>query len=109
MTTSRRKFIKISALGLGSVAATTSAVNMFGANSYLDDLVTQNVSKKFKRTLLIAKFAFGNVQLGLTPMKTGRLKKLLEMTMIHIVMEDFAQEVLEVWECIMTRTDLKHL
>ena len=50
MTTSRRKFIKISALGLGGVATTTSALNMFGANSYLDELVKQNVAKTFKRT-----------------------------------------------------------
>ena len=50
MTTSRRKFIKISALGLGGVAATTGALNMFGSNSYLNELVKENVAKKFKRT-----------------------------------------------------------
>ena len=33
MTTSRRKFIKISALGLGGAVASTSALNMFGGNS----------------------------------------------------------------------------
>ena len=50
MTTSRRKFIKISALGLGGVAATTSAFNMFASNSYIDGLVKENVAKKFKKT-----------------------------------------------------------
>lgn len=50
MTTSRRKFIKISALGLGGVAATGSALNMFGANSYLNTLVKENVAKKLNRT-----------------------------------------------------------
>ena len=44
MTTSRRKFIKISAIGLGGVAATTGALNAFGANSYLDNLVKQHAS-----------------------------------------------------------------
>ena len=50
MTTSRRKFIKISALGLGGVAATTSAFNMFGSNSYLNEMVKENITKKLKRT-----------------------------------------------------------
>ncbi|MDV7188501.1 molybdopterin-dependent oxidoreductase [Lutibacter sp. TH_r2] len=50
MTTSRRKFIKISALGLGGVAATTSTFSMFGSSSYLNELVKENVSKKLKIT-----------------------------------------------------------
>ena len=58
MTTSRRKFIKISALGLGAVAASTTAINMFGSNSYIDELVKQNVSKKFKRTATYCEVCF---------------------------------------------------
>ncbi|WP_457611495.1 molybdopterin-containing oxidoreductase family protein [Lutibacter sp.] len=58
MTTSRRKFIKISALGLGGVAASTSALNMFGANTYLDELVKQNVADKFKRTATYCEVCF---------------------------------------------------
>jgi len=50
MSTSRRKFIKISALSLGGVAASTSAINMFGANSYLNELTKENITKTFKRT-----------------------------------------------------------
>lgn len=50
MSTSRRKFIKISALGLGGVAASASAVNMFGNNTYLSELVKENVAKKLNRT-----------------------------------------------------------
>ena len=50
MSTSRRKFIKISALGLGGVAASASAINMFGSSSYLNALVLDNVAKKLKRT-----------------------------------------------------------
>ena len=58
MTTSRRKFIRISALGLGGVAASTSALNMFGANTYLDELVKQNVADKFKRTATYCEVCF---------------------------------------------------
>ena len=62
MTTSRRKFIKISALGLGGVAATTSALNMLGSNSYLDELVKENVAKKFKRTATYCEVCFLEVR-----------------------------------------------
>ena len=58
MTTSRRKFIKISALGLGGVAASTSALNMFGANTYLDKLVQENVAKNLKRTPTYCEICF---------------------------------------------------
>ena len=50
MSTSRRKFIKISALGFGGVAASASAFNMFGSNSYLDELVLDSVAKKLNVT-----------------------------------------------------------
>ena len=49
MSTSRRKFIKISALGLGGAAAATSTLNMFGANSYLEELANNNIAKQFTR------------------------------------------------------------
>ncbi len=39
MTTSRRKFIKISALGLGGLATVSTAYKMFGGNSYLDAVI----------------------------------------------------------------------
>ncbi len=50
MSTSRRKFIKISALGLGGVAVSTSAINMMNSSSYMAALATANSSKIFKRT-----------------------------------------------------------
>ncbi len=50
MPTSRRKFIKISALGLGGVAISTPAINIFGVNSNLDTPTLQKTSKTFKRT-----------------------------------------------------------
>lgn len=58
MTTSRRKFIKISALGLGGVAASTSALNMFGANTYLDKLVKQNITGEFNKTATYCEVCF---------------------------------------------------
>ncbi|MFK5982427.1 MAG: molybdopterin-dependent oxidoreductase [Flavobacteriaceae bacterium] len=58
MSTSRRKFIKISALGIGGVAAVSSATNLFGSNSYLDELAKQNVDEKLKRTATYCEVCF---------------------------------------------------
>ncbi len=77
MTTSRRKFIKISAIGLGGVAATTSALSMFGANSYLDDLVKQNVSKKFKRTATYCEVCFWKCAGWAHTDEDGEIKKII--------------------------------
>ncbi|MFA5299577.1 MAG: molybdopterin-dependent oxidoreductase, partial [Lutibacter sp.] len=77
MTTSRRKFIKISAIGLGGVAASTSALSMFGANSYLDDLVKQNVSKKFKRTATYCEVCFWKCAGWAHTNEDGEIKKII--------------------------------
>ena len=77
MTTSRRKFIKISALGIGGVAATTSAINMLGANTYLDDLVKQNVSKKFKRTPTYCEVCFWKCAAWTYTNEAGEIKKII--------------------------------
>lgn len=50
MSTSRRKFIRISALGLGGVAASTSALNLFGSSEFFDTTVLNEVAKKLHRT-----------------------------------------------------------
>ena len=50
MTTSRRKFIKISALSLGGAATAGSAVNLFGANTAIDTLDPADKDSKLKRT-----------------------------------------------------------
>ena len=50
MSTSRRKFIRISALGLGGVAASTSALNLFGSSEFFDATVLNEVAKKLHRT-----------------------------------------------------------
>ena len=77
MTTSRRKFIKISALGLGGVAATTSALNMFGANSYLDELVKENVAKTFKRTPTYCEVCFWKCAAWTYTDEEGTIKKII--------------------------------
>ena len=77
MTTSRRKFIKISALGLGGVAASTSAINVLGANSYLDDLVKQKVSKEFKRTATYCEVCFWKCAAWTYTNEEGEIKKII--------------------------------
>lgn len=77
MTTSRRKFIKISALGLGAVAASTTAINMFGSNSYIDELVKQNVSKKFKRTATYCEVCFWKCAAWTYTNEDGEIKKII--------------------------------
>jgi len=77
MTTSRRKFIKISALGLGGVAATTGALNMFGSNSYLEELVKENVAKKFKRTATYCEVCFWKCAGWTYTDEEGAIKKII--------------------------------
>ena len=50
MSTSRRKFIKISALGLGGVATAASTFNSLGVNSYIEDFALENALKKLNQT-----------------------------------------------------------
>ena len=49
MGTSRRKFIKISALGIGSVTATSGALNLMASNSYFNETNVPILSKKFQK------------------------------------------------------------
>jgi len=105
MTTSRRKFIKISALGLCGAIASASALNLVGGNSYLNELVAQNIIKKLKNLRRIAKYVFGNVQLGLIQMTKEIFKKLLVMKLTHIVTDDYVQEEQVALECILMRID----
>ncbi len=77
MTTSRRKFIKISALGFGGLAASTSALSMFGGNSYLDELVKQSVSKKFNRTATYCEVCFWKCAGWAHTNEDGEIKKII--------------------------------
>jgi len=58
MTTSRRTFIKISALGLGGVAASTSVLKVFGANTFMGDFVQKKSAKRLKRTATYCEVCF---------------------------------------------------
>ncbi|MCB0448944.1 MAG: molybdopterin-dependent oxidoreductase [Confluentibacter sp.] len=58
MTTSRRKFIKISALGVGGLATASAAYNMFGTTSYLNTFSAPNNSKALKRTATYCEVCF---------------------------------------------------
>jgi thiosulfate reductase/polysulfide reductase chain A len=77
MTTSRRKFIKISALGLGGVAATTSAFNMFASNSTINELVKENVAKKLKRTPTYCEVCFWKCAAWTYSDEEGNIQKII--------------------------------
>jgi thiosulfate reductase/polysulfide reductase chain A len=77
MSTSRRKFIKISALGLGGAAAATSTLNMFGANSYLEKLAVNNIAKKFKRTPTYCEVCFWKCAAWTYTDEEGAIKKII--------------------------------
>ncbi|TNJ42944.1 molybdopterin-dependent oxidoreductase [Tamlana fucoidanivorans] len=58
MVTSRRKFIKISALGLGGLATTSAALNMFESNPILDKAVKETVAKRLSRSATYCEVCF---------------------------------------------------
>ena len=58
MATSRRKFIKISALGLGALTTTSTTLNLFGANPILDAAVKETVAKKLTRSATYCEVCF---------------------------------------------------
>ena len=71
MANSRRKFIKISALGLGGVAATSSSLNMFGANSYLKS----TNKEELKRTATYCEVCFWKCAAWAYTNEDGAIKK----------------------------------
>ncbi|MBV1923591.1 MAG: molybdopterin-dependent oxidoreductase [Flavobacteriaceae bacterium] len=77
MTTSRRKFIKISALSIGGVAAASSAFNMFGSNPYVDELVRENLTKKFNRTPTYCEVCFWKCAAWTYTDEEGTIKKII--------------------------------
>ncbi len=77
MTTSRRKFIKISALGLGGMAASASALNLFGKNSYLNDIVTQNIAKNLKKTATYCEVCFWKCAAWAYTNENNEIKKII--------------------------------
>ncbi|WP_282135670.1 molybdopterin-containing oxidoreductase family protein [Seonamhaeicola maritimus] len=77
MSTSRRKFIKISALGLGGVVASTSALNFVGSKSYLNELVAQNVIKELKKTATYCEVCFWKCAAWTYSDEQGNIKKII--------------------------------
>ena len=77
MNTSRRKFIKISALGIGGVTAASTAFNMFGSNSVIDELVQQNISKKLTRTATYCEVCFWKCAAWTYTDEEGLIKKII--------------------------------
>ena len=77
MTTSRRKFIKISALGLGGLATVSTAYNMFGGNSYLDAVVKQNIANKFKRSATYCEVCFWKCAAWAYSDDAGNIQKII--------------------------------
>ncbi|MFI1773351.1 molybdopterin-containing oxidoreductase family protein [Thalassobellus citreus] len=77
MTTSRRKFIKISALGLGGIAASVSALNAFGKNSYLNDVVAKNIVKNLKKTATYCEVCFWKCAAWAYTNENSEIKKII--------------------------------
>ncbi len=77
MTTSRRKFIKISALGLGGVFASTSAFNLFGNNSYLAEKTTQKISQNLKKTATYCEVCFWKCAAWAHSDEQGNIQKII--------------------------------
>jgi len=77
MITSRRKFIKISALGLGGVTAVTSAFDVLGSTPYLDKLIKENVAKKLRRTPTYCEVCFWKSAAWTYTDEEGNIKKII--------------------------------
>ena len=77
MIASRRKFIKISALGLGGILASTSALNIFGKNSYLNEKVVKNISKNFKKTATYCEVCFWKCAAWAYTNEKNEIKKII--------------------------------
>lgn len=77
MTTSRRKFIKISALGLGGLATTSSAFNMFGMNPFFEKAVKESIAKKFVRSATYCEVCFWKCAAWVYTDEQGEITKII--------------------------------
>jgi len=77
MSTSRRKFIKISALGLGGVATAASTFNSIGVNSYLEDFALQDAMKKLKQTATYCEVCFWKCAAWVHADNKGAIQKII--------------------------------
>ena len=77
MSTSRRKFIRISALGLGGVATAASTFNSLGVNSYLEDFALENAMKKLKQTATYCEVCFWKCAAWVHADNKGTIQKII--------------------------------
>ncbi|WP_041633210.1 molybdopterin-dependent oxidoreductase [Maribacter sp. HTCC2170] len=76
MSTSRRKFIKISALGFSGVAAASSLGSM-GINTYLDDLITDNSLAPLKQIPTYCEVCFWKCAAWAHTDQQGNIQKII--------------------------------
>jgi len=77
MNNSRRKFIKISALGIGGAAVTASSYNLFGANSYMEELGQENTIDILKTTPTYCEVCFWKCAAWTHTNQKGEIKKII--------------------------------
>lgn len=77
MTTSRRKFIKISSLSLGGAFTATSAFNLFGQNSLLNKETVKYISQNLKKTATYCEVCFWKCAAWAYTNENGGIKKII--------------------------------
>ena len=77
MVSSRRKFIKISALGLGGLAATSTAYKLFASNPILDAAIKENIAKNFVRSATYCEVCFWKCAAWVHTDTHGDIKKII--------------------------------
>ncbi len=100
--TSRRDFIKISALGAGILASGSGSYKILKALSSQEEV--NKLVVDLKRTQRTARSVFGNVQAGYTRPLKERSGRSPEMTRISIATAGSVPGGRAVLVCIMTRT-----
>jgi hypothetical protein len=103
--TSRREFIRISALGLGAFALAGGTSGLSGALSMKHPW--KNLNLILQESLLTAKFASGNAPAGSIRTRMGKSGRSPAMTLTPSVTADFVRVAQAVWVCTMTKTGSK--
>ena len=77
MGTSRRKFIKISALGFGGVATAASTFSSLGVNSYFEELGLENTLNQLKQTATYCEVCFWKCAAWVHSDTKGNIQKII--------------------------------
>ena len=77
MNNSRRKFIKISALGIGGAAVTASSFKLFGSNSYMETISQENTEALLKTTPTYCEVCFWKCAAWAHTNQKGEIKKII--------------------------------